>query len=85
MDDELSIVDEAVAELLNLMHSRGIKLKSFTSRHLSLNEWPLPLEILESLAVSEVSDELVDKFLDKSTNLKHLELNYYGNWPSFPS
>ena len=84
MDD---VYDERLTELLNLMHSHGIKLKSFTNGMAHLHEWPFPLEILESLAVFIVSDELVVKILDESTNLKHLELNHngYHNWPTFPS
>src|SRR5205814_1914845 len=72
--------DDEVTELLNLMHSHGIKLKSFTYPTASLKEWPFPLEILESLAVGGVSDELVVKILDEATNLKHLQLAYLSFW-----
>src|SRR2546426_3378287 len=68
------------------MHNLGIKLKSFSYRKLDyLNEWPFPLEILESLTVGSVSDKLVVKIMDKSTNLKHLELGCCDNWPTFLS
>src|SRR3989442_3174582 len=77
--------DEAVTELLNLMHSHGMKLKSFSYRRTCLNEWPFPLEILESLAVGRVSDKLVIKILDEATSRKHLELGNSDNWPTFPS
>ena len=61
--------DKSVTELLDLMHNLGIKLKSFLYRKLDyLNEWPFPLEILESLAVGSVSDKLVLKIMDKSIN-----------------
>jgi hypothetical protein len=85
MDDDLHIVTEAVTELLNLMNSRGIRLKSFTNREFILDVWPLPLDTLESLAVTGVSDELVVEMLEKATNLKHLELCDIRNWPTFPS
>jgi hypothetical protein len=76
--------NERVMELMNLMYSHNIKLKSFTYREIYLNEWPFPLEILESLAVGKVSDNLVTKIMDEATNLKHLELMDCNNWRTFP-
>ena len=76
--------NESVMELLHLMYSHNIKLKSFTYREIYLTEWPFPLEILESLAVGKVSDKLLIKIMDEATNLKHLELMDCNNWRTFP-
>src|SRR2546423_6022163 len=50
--EQLEINDcgnESITKLLNLFHSHGINLKSFANRLVYLNEWPFPLENLESL------------------------------------
>jgi hypothetical protein len=77
--------DKSVTELLNLIQSHGIKLKSFTYRKADLDDWPFPLENLETLAVREVSPNLIVKILQEATNLKHLQLGNSDNWPTFPS
>jgi len=85
---QLEIYDpchENLTKLVNLLHSHDIKLNLFSYKGISLTEWPFPLENLESLAVGKVSDELVIKFLNEATNLKHLELMKCDNWPTFPA